>query len=69
MQQQQQRKQKHTYIKLTTAPPKHTINIKQTNNQQQSLALAHANVDDADNVLLSAWTETDFRTGEAPWWK
>lgn len=39
------------------------------NKTKQSLALAHAKVDDADNVLLSAWTETDFRTGEAPWWK
>lgn len=34
-----------------------------------SLALAHVNVDDASNVLLSTWTETDFRTGEEPWWK
>ena len=33
----------------------------------QSLALAHCDVDDG-KVLLSPWTETDFRTGEAPWW-
>ncbi|HEY9696612.1 MAG TPA: cytochrome b6-f complex iron-sulfur subunit [Trichocoleus sp.] len=33
-----------------------------------SLALAHANVNDSDRVVLSPWTETDFRTGEAPWW-
>ena len=33
-----------------------------------SLALAHANVNDSGKVVLSPWTETDFRTGEAPWW-
>lgn len=32
-----------------------------------SLALAHANTQD-DKVVLSPWTETDFRTGEEPWW-
>ncbi|TVQ58604.1 MAG: cytochrome b6-f complex iron-sulfur subunit [Spirulina sp. DLM2.Bin59] len=32
-----------------------------------SLALAHAEVVD-DNVVLTPWTETDFRTGEDPWW-
>jgi cytochrome b6-f complex iron-sulfur subunit len=33
-----------------------------------SLALAH--VEQADGkVTLKPWTETDFRTGEAPWWK
>eukprot|EP00968_Pinguiococcus_pyrenoidosus_P006570 scaffold438_cov250-Pinguiococcus_pyrenoidosus.AAC.36 len=33
-----------------------------------SLALAHA--DEVDGkVVFSTWTETDFRTGEAPWWK
>jgi cytochrome b6-f complex iron-sulfur subunit len=33
-----------------------------------SLALAH--VDNADGkVLLRPWKETDFRTGNAPWWK
>ena len=33
-----------------------------------SLALAH--VDDVEgNVVLSPWTETDFRTNTAPWWK
>ena len=32
-----------------------------------SLALAHAKVED-DKVTLTAWTETDFRTGDAPWW-
>ena len=35
----------------------------------QSLALAHMNVDDTDTVIFSTWTETDFRTGLAPWWK
>eukprot|EP01026_Neomeris_dumetosa_P046102 TRINITY_DN3919_c0_g2_i1.p2 TRINITY_DN3919_c0_g2~~TRINITY_DN3919_c0_g2_i1.p2 ORF type:complete len:216 (+),score=30.28 TRINITY_DN3919_c0_g2_i1:92-739(+) len=33
-----------------------------------SLALAHADVED-DTVILSPWTETDFRTGLNPWWK
>ncbi len=32
-----------------------------------SLALAHATVED-DVVQFSTWTETDFRTNEAPWW-
>jgi len=32
-----------------------------------SLALAHVSVEN-DNVFLSQWTETDFRTGEKPWW-
>ncbi len=32
-----------------------------------SLALAHADIQD-DKVVLSPWTETDFRTGEEPWW-
>lgn len=35
-----------------------------------SLALAHTNVDpDTEVVTLTTWTETDFRTGEAPWWR
>ena len=33
-----------------------------------SLALAHADVTEDDKVSLSPWTETDFRTDEAPWW-
>jgi cytochrome b6-f complex iron-sulfur subunit len=33
-----------------------------------SLALAHAEVTEDDTVALTPWTETDFRTGEAPWW-
>lgn len=32
-----------------------------------SLALAHAEVTD-DKVVFTPWTETDFRTGEDPWW-
>ena len=32
-----------------------------------SLALAHVSVEN-DNVFLSQWTETDFRTGDKPWW-
>eukprot|EP00465_Bigelowiella_longifila_P000090 CAMPEP_0185251312 /NCGR_PEP_ID=MMETSP1359-20130426/719_1 /TAXON_ID=552665 /ORGANISM="Bigelowiella longifila, Strain CCMP242" /LENGTH=252 /DNA_ID=CAMNT_0027833145 /DNA_START=8 /DNA_END=766 /DNA_ORIENTATION=+ len=31
------------------------------------LALAHI-MDDNGKILLSPWTETDFRTGEKPWW-
>lgn len=33
----------------------------------QSLALAHADIDDG-KVVFVPWTETDFRTGETPWW-
>lgn len=33
-----------------------------------SLALAHADVTEDDKVSLSEWTETDFRTGDSPWW-
>ncbi|MFZ9737905.1 MAG: cytochrome b6-f complex iron-sulfur subunit [Prochlorotrichaceae cyanobacterium] len=32
-----------------------------------SLALTHVEVSEG-NVNLVPWTETDFRTGEAPWW-
>ncbi len=32
-----------------------------------SLALAHVAVND-DKVTLTPWTETDFRTGDSPWW-
>ncbi|KGF71851.1 cytochrome b6-f complex iron-sulfur subunit [Neosynechococcus sphagnicola sy1] len=32
-----------------------------------SLALVHAAVDN-DRVAFTNWTETDFRTDEAPWW-
>jgi cytochrome b6-f complex iron-sulfur subunit len=32
-----------------------------------SLALAHATVVD-DKISMTPWTETDFRTGENPWW-
>ncbi|MCT7950978.1 cytochrome b6-f complex iron-sulfur subunit [Ancylothrix sp. C2] len=32
-----------------------------------SLALVHANVAD-DKVAFTPWTETDFRTGDDPWW-
>lgn len=32
-----------------------------------SLPLVHANVQD-DKIALTSWTETDFRTGEEPWW-
>ncbi|KAE8660926.1 Cytochrome b6-f complex iron-sulfur subunit [Hibiscus syriacus] len=33
-----------------------------------SLALAHTNVEDGGKVVFTPWTETDFRTGDAPWW-
>ncbi|OAY82086.1 Cytochrome b6-f complex iron-sulfur subunit, chloroplastic [Ananas comosus] len=32
-----------------------------------SLALVHADIDDG-KVLFVPWVETDFRTGEDPWW-
>ncbi|KAJ8422408.1 hypothetical protein Cgig2_013228 [Carnegiea gigantea] len=32
-----------------------------------SLALVHCDIDD-EKVIFVPWTETDFRTGEAPWW-
>ena len=32
-----------------------------------SLALAHVSIED-DQVLVSQWTETDFRTESQPWW-
>jgi len=31
------------------------------------LPLAHTKVDD-DKIVLTPWTETDFRTGEEAWW-
>lgn len=33
-----------------------------------SLALAHANVTENGKIAFSPWTETDFRTGDDPWW-
>ncbi|QYO63883.1 cytochrome b6-f complex iron-sulfur subunit [Leptolyngbya sp. 7M] len=33
-----------------------------------SLALVHASVADNGKIAFSAWTETDFRTGDDPWW-
>lgn len=33
-----------------------------------SLALVHATVTEDDKLSLTQWTETDFRTGEEPWW-
>ncbi len=33
----------------------------------RSLALAHTKVED-EKIILTPWTETDFRTGEEPWW-
>jgi len=35
----------------------------------QSLALAHCDVGvDDGKVVFVPWVETDFRTGDAPWW-
>ena len=34
-----------------------------------SLALAHVGEDEGGMVSLTTWTETDFRTDLAPWWK
>lgn len=33
-----------------------------------SLALAHANVTENGKIAFTPWTETDFRTGDNPWW-
>ena len=33
-----------------------------------SLELAHADVNEDDKLVFSPWTETDFRTGEEPYW-
>ncbi|MDJ0732950.1 MAG: cytochrome b6-f complex iron-sulfur subunit [Nostocaceae cyanobacterium] len=33
----------------------------------RSLAIAHAQTSE-DKIVLTPWTETDFRTGEEPWW-
>jgi len=33
-----------------------------------SLALEHADVNEAGIVVFRPWTETDFRTNTAPWW-
>lgn len=33
-----------------------------------SLALVHTTVTEADKLVFSNWTETDFRTNEDPWW-
>jgi len=32
-----------------------------------SLPLVHAKTEE-DKVIFTSWTETDFRTGESPWW-
>lgn len=32
------------------------------------LALAHRETSEDGKVVFSPWTETDFRTGENPWW-
>lgn len=33
-----------------------------------SLALVHTSTTDDGKVAITPWTETDFRTGDAPWW-
>ncbi len=33
-----------------------------------SLALVHADVTEDDKLAFTEWEETDFRTGEKPWW-
>ncbi|MBZ8181194.1 MAG: cytochrome b6-f complex iron-sulfur subunit [Oscillatoria sp. PMC 1051.18] len=33
-----------------------------------SLALVHTNVTENDKLVFTDWEETDFRTGEDPWW-
>ncbi|NJL83504.1 MAG: cytochrome b6-f complex iron-sulfur subunit [Chloroflexaceae bacterium] len=34
----------------------------------QSLALVHADTTEDDKLVFTNWEETDFRTGEKPWW-
>lgn len=33
-----------------------------------SLALEHADINADGQIVLSSWKDTDFRTGDAPWW-
>ncbi|GAB4150891.1 MAG: cytochrome b6-f complex iron-sulfur subunit [Cyanobacteria bacterium J069] len=33
-----------------------------------SLALVHTDVTDDGKIAMTPWTETDFRTGDEPWW-
>lgn len=33
-----------------------------------SLALVHADVNEDKKVIFTPWEETDFRTGDDPWW-
>ncbi len=33
-----------------------------------SLPLVHTSVNDADKVVFTRWTETDFRNDKEPWW-
>jgi hypothetical protein len=32
------------------------------------LALVHADITEDGKVVLTDWEETDFRTGDNPWW-
>ena len=41
-------------------PPLHTL-LTSPSPPIQSLALAHCDIDESGTVLLSPWTETDFR--------
>ena len=34
----------------------------------KSLALANVKQDENNKIILSPWTDTDFRTNEDPWW-
>lgn len=43
-------------------------NVILVNSMEQSLALAHADIDDSGKVLFVPWDKTDFRTGDTPWW-
>lgn len=33
-----------------------------------SLALEHVDINSDGQIVLSSWKDTDFRTGDAPWW-
>ena len=36
--------------------------------KRDELAIGHVKADSGP-IQISTWTETDFRTGLAPWWK
>ena len=53
-----------THLFLQYAPDGHVVR----GPAPLPLALAHLTVDEADTIIFSPWTETDFRTEGKPWW-